>query len=108
MNFKDAPDKVYMKISTYKKKMKPNPKMKNYKKKLKDYEFNRNKVFGMVEEMKMMRLLNYKPFCREFFDPSLNLPRSSKLYSEVDFPSDVTKGLRYFELDDIKSMSENT
>lgn len=48
MNFKDATDKVYLRISIYKKKMKPNPKEKDYKKKLKDYEFNRNKVYAMV------------------------------------------------------------
>ena len=79
MNYKDAPDKLALRISKYKKKTKPHPNVKDYKKKLKDYEFNRNKVFGMIEEMKMMRLLNYKPFCGEFFDPLLNPPKSSSM-----------------------------
>lgn len=108
MNFKDATDKVYLRISIYKKKMKPNPKEKDYKKKLKDYEFNRNKVYAMVQEMKMMRLLNYKPFCDEFFDPLLNPRKNFKTFSEVDFPSDVAYGLRKFNFKDKSLFSKDT
>lgn len=108
MNYQDAPDKIYLRISIYKRKMKPNPKMKDYKKKLKDYEFNRNKVYAMLEEMKMMRLLNFKPFCDEFFVPLLNPRKNFRTYSEVDFPSDVTKGLRKFDFSNMSTFSENT
>ena len=106
MRYKDSPDQVFLRMSVYKKKGKPNPKVKDYKKKLKDYEYNRNKVFGMLEEMKMMRLLNYKPFCLEFFDPLLNPRRSTKASTKADVPSDVEKGLRKFDLESILYKSE--